>query len=40
MIKDKHYNIHHIIHSINNIKNIIIHTLKKIFTEQYIFLTQ
>jgi hypothetical protein len=29
MTNDKHYDIYHIIHSITNIKNIIIHTIKK-----------
>jgi hypothetical protein len=40
MINDKHRDIHYIIHSIINIKNIIIHTMKKKFNEQYILITQ
>jgi hypothetical protein len=39
MTKGKHCGIDHIIYSIINIKNIIIHMMK-IFTEQYILLTQ
>jgi hypothetical protein len=41
MTKDKHYGIHHVIHSISNIKKYnYSYNEKNIFTEKYIFLTQ
>jgi hypothetical protein len=40
MTNDKNCDIHHIIYLIINIKNIFIHTMKKIFSEQYILITQ
>jgi hypothetical protein len=38
MTKNKHCDIHNIIHSIINIKNIIIYIIKNIFTENTSFL--